>query len=215
MLPLAEQMLVLLLDEEREEFLPIGKYSLARALVGAVLMDLAFANRIDTDTESLMVLDRTPTGNSLMDTVLERIVGSETTESASAWIEILSEEEADRIRERALNGLVESGILEVREKTKLLVFPSRRYVMIDRTSGRDAKLRIMNVLFSDLIPDPRDVALVCLVDACGILRTVFEAREIERVMPRIELIRKMDLIGREMNAQLAVWKLGYKRPADT
>ena len=215
MLPLAEQVLVLLLDEEREEFLSIGKYSLARALIGAVLMDLAFANRIDTDTESLMVLDRTPTGNPLMDSVLERIVGSETTESASAWIEILSEEEADRIRERALNGLVESGILEVRKKTKLLVFPSRRYVMIDKASGRDAKLRIMNVLFSDLIPDPRDVALVCLADACGILRTVFEARVIERVMPRIELIRKMDLIGREMNAQLAVWKLGYKRPADT
>ena len=214
MLPLAEQMLVLLLDEEREEFLPIGKYSLARALVGAVLMDLAFANRIDTDTESLMILDRTPTGNSLMDTVLERIAGSEATETAYAWIEILSEEEPDRIRERALAGLVERGILEIREKRKLLVFPSRRYVIIDSTSGRDAKLRIMNVLFSDLIPDPRDVALVCLADACGILRTVFEAREIERVMPRIELIRKMDLIGREMIAQLAVWKLGYKRPTD-
>ena len=42
MLPLSEQILVLLLDEKREEFLPIGKYFLARALVGAVLMDLAF-----------------------------------------------------------------------------------------------------------------------------------------------------------------------------
>ena len=215
MLPLADQVLVLLLDEEREDFLPIGKYALARALVGAVLMDLAFANRIDTDTESLMVLDRTPTGNPLLDSVLERVAGSETTKAAYAWIEILSEEEVNRIRERVLAGLVERGVLEVREKRKLGIFPSRRYVMIDKASGRDAKLRIMNVLFSDLIPDPRDVALVCLADACGILRTVFEAREIERVMPRIELIRKMDLIGREMIAQLAVWKLGYKRPADT
>ena len=215
MLPLADQVLVLLLDEERGDFLPIGKYTLARALVGAVLMDLAFANRIDTDTESLMVLDRTPTGNPLLDSVLERVAGSETTKAAYAWIEILSEEEVNRIRERVLAGLVERGVLEVREKRKLGIFPSRRYVMIDKASGRDAKLRIMNVLFSDLIPDPRDVALVCLADACGILRTVFEAREIERVMPRIELIRKMDLIGREMIAQLAVWKLGYKRPADT
>ena len=215
MLPLADQVLVLLLDEEREDFLPIGKYTLARALVGAVLMDLAFANRIDTDTESLMVLDRTPTGNPLLDSVLERVAGSETTKAAYAWIEILSEEEVNRIRERVLAGLVERGVLEVREKRKLGIFPSRRYVMIDKASGRDAKLRIMNVLFSDLIPDPRDVSLVCLADACGILRTVFEAREIERIMPRIELIRKMDLIGREMIAQLAVWKLGYKRPADT
>ena len=215
MLPLAEQILVLLLDEQRGEFIPISKYALARALIGAILMDLAFASRIDTDTASLMIIDRTPTGNPLFDSVLERVGGSETTKSAYAWIEILSEEEADNIRERALAGMVERGILEIREARKLWVFKSRRYFMTEHTIDRDTKLHIMNVLYSDQIPDPRDVALVCLADACGILSAVFEAREIERITPRIELIRKIDLIGREMIRQLAVWKLGYKRPADT
>ena len=72
----------------------------------------------------------------------------------------------------------------------------------------------MNVLFSDQIPDPQDIALVCLTDVCGILRVVFEDREIERIAPRLKQIRMMDLIGREMIAELAVWKLGCNRPVD-
>ncbi len=214
MLPLGEQILLLLLDERRGEFEPIGKYVLARAMVGAVLMDLAFANRIDTDTTSLWVVDRTPTGNPLFDSVLERVAGSATTEPASAWIKTLSEEQADRIRERALAGLVQRGILMIREEKKLWVLQSRRYSTIDDTAGRDAKLRLMNVLFSDQIPDPQDIALVCLTDVCGILRVVFEDREIERIAPRLKQIRMMDLIGREMIAELAVWKLGSNRPVD-
>ena len=91
---------------------------------------------------------------------------------------------------------------------------SRRYSTIDDTAGRDAKLRLMNVLFSDQIPDPQDIALVCLTDVCGILRVVFEDREIERIVPRLKQIRMMDLIGREMIAELAVWKLGSNRPVD-
>ena len=48
------------------------------------------------------------------------------------------------------------------EEKKLWVLQSRRYSTIDDTAGRDAKLRLMNVLFSDQIPDPQDIALVCL-----------------------------------------------------
>ena len=214
MLPLAEQVLLLLLDQRRGEFLPVGKFVLARAMVGAVLMDLAFANRIDTDTTSLWAVDRTPTGNPLFDGVLERVAGSETTEPANAWIKILSEVEADRIRERALAALVERGILKIREEKKLWVFQSRRYVMVDDRTSRDAKLRVMNVLLSDEIPDPQDIALVCLTDVCGILRVVFDDREIERITPRLKQIRKMDLIGREMIEQLTVWKLGSKGQVD-
>ncbi len=183
-------------------------------MVGAVLMDLAFANRIDTDTTSLWVVDRTPTGNPLFDSVLERVAGSATTEPASAWIKTLSEEQADRIRERALAGLVQRGILMIREEKKLWDLQFRRYSTIDDTAGRDAKLRLMNVLFSDQIPDPQDIALVCPTDVFGILRVVFEDREIERIAPRLKQIRMMDLIGREMIAELAVWKLGSNRPVD-
>ena len=62
MLTFSEEMLVLLLEDAHGTFVPIPRTSIECALAGAVLMDLAFANRIDTDLETLMVTDRTPTG---------------------------------------------------------------------------------------------------------------------------------------------------------
>ena len=41
---------------------------------------------------------------------------------------------------------------------------------IDGKAEREVRLRLMGVLFSDEIPDPRDVVLLCLADACGILK---------------------------------------------
>ncbi len=54
------------------------------------------------------------------------------------------------------------------------------------------------MLLSDELPDPRDVALIGLVDACGLLGDIFPDRNIDRLRPRIEQLRKMDLIGREL-----------------
>ena len=211
MLTFAEQTLLLLLDDEREDFLPIGKYTLTRTLAGSVLLDLAMANRIDTDLESLFVVDSTPTGNSVLDSVLKRLADSTTGISTITWIEILSEELGNRIRECALENLVERGLVKVREGRKLWFSRSQRYSKIDLRADRETKLRIMNVLFSEEIPDPHDIGLVCLAEACGILRTIFSEGELQRIRPRIKQIQKMELIGRELLEQLAVWKLGYRR----
>ena len=203
MLTFSEEIMVLLLHDENGTFLPVGEYTLNRALAGAVLMDLAFANRIDTDPERLTVTDSAPTGTLALDRVLNRIAGEEEVHDTRTWIETLSADEAGAIKEAALDSLVARGILERREEKFLWVFRSRRYPMIDGKAEREAKKRIADVLFTDEIPHPRDVALICLADACGILRAVFDEREIKRVAPRIELLRKMDLIGREMAGAIA------------
>ena len=203
MLTFSEEIMVLLLHDENGTFLPVGEYTLNRALAGAVLMDLAFANRIDTDPERLTVTDSAQTGTPALDRVLNRIAGEEEVRDTRTWIETLSADEAGAIKEAALDALVARGILERREEKFLWVFRSRRYPMIDGKAEREAKKRIADVLFTDEIPHPRDVALICLADACGILRAVFEEREIKRVAPRIELLRKMDLIGREMAGAIA------------
>ena len=200
--------MVLLLHDENGTFLPVSEHTLNRALTGAVLMDLAFANRIDTDPERLVVIDSTPTGDSLLDRTLARIAGEESAANSRTWIETLSAEEAsagkaETIRAAALDKLVERGVLERREEKFLWVFRSRRYPTIDGKVEQEAKRRMADVLFSDEIPDPRDVALICLVDSCNILKTIFSKREIDRVGPRVEQLRKMDPIGREMAGAIA------------
>ena len=78
------------------------------------------------------------------------------------------------------------------------VFKSRRYPTIDGEAQREVKLRIMGVLFSDEIPDPRDIVIINLADACGIFRSILSSEEVERVTPRIEQVKRLDLIGQAM-----------------
>ena len=202
MLTFTEEILLLMLDDDGL-FLPIRGGAVEHILVGAVLMDLAFANRIDTDPDKLQVLDSTPTGNPLLDGSLERIANAGETMSTKAWVEVLAREHAADVRQRAMDSLVERGILEAKDEKFLWVFHSRRYPTIDGRVQRGVKLRMEDVLLSDDMPDPRDVALVCLVDACDILSDIFSEREMERVRPRVEQLRVMDLIGREVGAVIA------------
>lgn len=203
MLTFAEEILLLMLDDEDGTFLPVRESTVEYVLAGAVLMDLAFANRIDTDPKQLVVLDKTPTGNPMLDQAFAHIAKSDEVKDAKSWVETLSRHEAASIREQALASLIERGILEARDEKFLWVFRSRRYPAIDGRAEREAKLRITGVLLSEDAPDPRDVAMICLVDACNILRDIFSDREIDRVSPRIEQLRKMDLIGREVGGAIA------------
>ena len=203
MLTFTEEILLLLLDDKDGSFVPIPKANLGCAIVGAVLMDLAFAYRIDTDPGSLVVTDRTPTGNPMLDPTLAKIAAKEEPTNTRTWIRVLSVEDAPAIREQALQSLVARGIVVQREARVMWAFRARRYPTIDGNVEQEVKLRIGEVLLSDDIPDPRDVALIGLVDACDILREIFPDRDMERCRPRIDQLRKMDLIGRELAQAIA------------
>ena len=194
--------LVLLLNDEDGAPLPIRQDIVACALVGAVLMDLAFAYRIDTDLEALFVNDPTPTGKPTLDRILERIAARTEVCDAKMWIGTLSVEEAPSIHEQTLASLVESGILTVQE-SRLPWIRFRRYPSSDGKTAKELRRHVADVLTSDEIPDPRDVALISLLDACEILPDIFPRQEIEDFRPRIALLRKMDLIGREVAGAIA------------
>ena len=189
-----EEIILLLLEDEGGRFVRIPTWSMNYALAGAVLMDLALEDRIDTDLESLAVIDTTPLGDGLLDPTLAEIAAGGQHDTRH-WVERTAER-AEAIQEEALSRLVDRGILEQQDESFLWVFRSRRYPAIDGRAEREVKLRIMGVLFSDEIPDARDVMIICLADACGIFDELLSRRELERASERIEQVRKLDLIGR-------------------
>ena len=190
--------MLLLLHDENGRFERVPDWSLGYALGGGVLMDLALANRIDTDLDNLILVDDTPLGDSLLDPTLADIAAADDKRDARFWIERTAGR-ADEIREEALSRLVHSGILEVQEDRFLWVFRSRRYPIVDGKAEREVKLRIMEVLFSDEIPDPRDVVIICLADACALFRQLLSKQELERASQRIEQVTRLDLIGQAMS----------------
>ncbi len=201
MLRFAEELLILLIDKAHGDFLHIPETSLRYALAGAVLMDLALEGRIDTDPESLFVVDPAPVGDSLLDASLAEISGTGDVHDTGYWLKHLARPAfADKLRDQAIERLIENKILN-REDGNLLslarhIVRARRYPMVDGKAEREVELRIMGVLFNDEIPSPRDVMLICLVDACYLFERLLSRSEREEVAARLDLIRHLELIGR-------------------
>ena len=199
MLRFAEELLLLLLSDEGK-FAAVPDLALDYALAGGVLMDLALENRIDTDLEKLVLVDATPVGDSLLDETLADVAATD--ESAPRiWVE-RTVGRGPAIRAHALSRLIDRGILESRESRFLWLFRTQRYPVVDRSAKNEVKLRIMGVLFSDEIPDPRDVVIICLADTCGIFRELLSKREVGQASARIAQVRQLDLIGQAVSGAL-------------
>lgn len=107
-------------------------------------------------------------------------------------------QKATDLRESTLQSLVDKNILKRDQQKFLWLFAFRTYPVVDDTQPKEVKKRISDILFSDDLPDPRDVALICLCEACKIFEQVFSKREVEKAQPQIDQISKMDLIGRSV-----------------
>ncbi len=214
MVTFAEEILLLSHDETRERFLDVSELLINTALAGAVLMDLAMRDRIDTDLERLSVIDRTPTGEPLLDDVLADLADGSGGPSTADWLETLRHR-GPELYGAALDRLVERGILRVENSRVLWAFETRRYPIVDAHEQQEVKLRIGELLRSDEIPDPRDIMIIALADSCGLLERVFPAHELRRARPRIEQITRLDLIGRSVGTVIdslqtsAISMLGY------
>ena len=200
----AEEIVLLLLHDGRGKFAHVSDWSSRYAFGGSVLMDLALENRIDTDLETLVLLDATPTGDSLLDPMLAEIAAEKEPRGPRYWVERAGGRE-EEIRDGAVQRLVERGILKHHENRILWVFHSERHEVVDDKASRQVKLRIMNMLFGDELPEPRDVVTICLADACGIFRELLSASELEQVAERIQQLRRMDLIGQAVSR--AIWDI--------
>ena len=201
MLTLAEDIILLLLDDDTGKLSSIDLMTLNYAMAGAVLMDLALRNKIDNDLESLIVADSTPTGLQMLDTYLDKISSENKENNTRYWLTELSNYGED-IVDSALNMLVEKKILKTEEKKILWVIGTRVYPMIDDKEEKEVKRRIIDLLMSDEIPTPQDVVLVSLMDTCSLFTTILSSKEVERLSSRIEQIRKLDLIGQEVTKVL-------------
>ncbi len=201
MLTFAEEILLLTLDDESGKFVYADSTELRYALAGSVLMDLALRSKIDTDLKKLYVVDSTPTGEEILDRYLTTISAVNEDHSTRYWVTEIAKD-GDGIKDKALSMLLEKGILKVKEKKILWVFETRRYPVVDDTEEKEVKKRILDLVLSDEIPTPRDVVLVSLVDACKLFPKILSSHEAERLAPRIEQIRRLDLIGQAVSQVL-------------
>ncbi len=194
-----EELLLLLHVDESGYFLPIPPWKMSFALAGGVLMELSLENRIDSDLESIMLTDPTPTGDEMLDPALDEIARSEQVHSPEYWVERIAQH-GEEIIDTAIDRLVARGIFESDDggywSLSHKVTRTGRYPLVDGWAGEEIKGRIFRALFDDEIPEPRDVAIIGLVHYCDGFRTMLDADEYELAEANIELYAGMDLIAR-------------------
>ena len=203
-LSLPEELLLALLDEERGYFHQVPGWNLNCAMVGAALGELSLLRRIDTDLESLTLLDSTDTGRPLLDPLLREIATETEPHNARYWIERLAPQ-SESLIPQALDGLVRQQILDV-HTGGFYTFarrqrPGETPPGEDRLAGESVKAQLARIIFTDEIPGPRDVIITGLVNACRVFHLMYQIDE--EVEERIQLVSRMDLIGQAIAAAVS------------
>ena len=199
-LSLLDEFILMLLDEESGYFYQIPAQKMNCAIIGAALAELSLLSRIDTDVESLHALNPEETGNPGLNLILKEIVDEPIKHNAQYWIEKLVHH-AETITDLTLDNLVNLGILEHHEGDFWTVAAGKLYADAngddeDASIGQFIRTRIGKDIFSDNIPHPRDIIIICLIETCDIFPLMFKLDK--KAEERIELICRMDLIGRSM-----------------
>ena len=155
--------------------------------------------------DSLFLVDRTATGDAILDPILSEIAGDPARRNAQYWFERLAPH-AESITYMTLDRLVDMNVLEHHDgefwTLSRTAWQTEPYTgSQEGTAVEFVKTRIGKVILANEIPTPRDVIILALINTCDVFRFILpiddEAEE------RIQLVNQMDLIGRSIAAAVS------------
>jgi Golgi phosphoprotein 3 len=203
MLTVLEEFLLLTLKDNGGDFVSTPVYVEECAIVGAVLMDLALHDRVDSDTKGVWLVSSAPTENATLNAMLARLVEAGVTPKTPIVVADLIGT-SNGLRQIALDSLCQSRILEQVEGRLFWFLKARRYPVIDGKDIREAKLRLLSILLKDEVPEPRDVCLLALAKECDLITQFVPKSELKRAEDRMATIARMDLIGQNVARQIGL-----------
>ena len=169
------------------------------ALAGAVLLELALAERLDVVDKRVAALPGAPLREPVLADALSAIERDKR-RRAKDWIPRLSRS----LRKRVLADLVRGGLTGMQVTHVLKVFPSTRYPVTDAAglpelrAAVEAAVRGAGTVAESPVAEPRVAALCSLIGPAGLGRRLFPD------LPRRELRRRLDEISRGNWASEAV-----------
>ena len=202
MLTLLEEVVLLTIDRVTGQLRGDQDYSVPYALAGAALFDLALAGRIDTDVEAITVLNPAPTGNALQDELLADLVAEQAPMSVRGWVEQTFRTRRD-LEDRALQQLIDRGIIKHETKRRLWIIDVHSFPLVDGKPQELVRERLAYAVLTDAIPPARDMMLVSLADATGLLSRVITDEQREARAERIEALSNFETIARIVSSAIA------------
>ena len=192
-LSFSEELILLMVDDDTGRLHPLPEKVLGSALGGAFLFELAFAGCLDNDVETVFLVDTATTGNVLLDGVMEDLAAEGSPLPLARALALASTEAPAGVK-FVLDNLIAAGVL--RESSPLeCPLNERRYEKTDMRVVQGLRQRIRQlVLSADALPDPRDVVLLGLVEACQMAPQLFSPEELSVSGERLRRLAGLELL---------------------
>ncbi len=196
-LGLHEEVLLLAMHDDKGTIASGTMYQYA--IGGAVLAELLLRERIevihDRKKKLAEVVNSTPVGDPLLDECLAKIADDKKVRTLNHWVSKFAS--LRDLKHRVAERLCDGGILREEEGQVLLIFTRRTYPERDPRPENEIIERLRKAVFTDTREvDPRTVVLVSLADKAGLLKVVFDKKELKGRKARIEQVVNGELTGK-------------------
>jgi len=202
-LTLSEQLLLLALQDEKGTVISRASMALDFGLTGALLMELALRDRIAVRDGKLGIMVSDPTGDPLLDEVLNNIVGRDgKPRPLRYWLPRLARK-IKRLRHRVADRLVASGILRCEHRRILGIFPSVRYPTVNPLPELETRERLKSAILMDAEPGKDTIVLAGLLKACNLVQEVFDKRTKKQALRRLRKLTADEPVSRAVGETVA------------
>ena len=193
-LNLAEELLLLAMNEEKGTVLLRAQTALPYGLVGALLIELFEAGLLRLEEKKLVTPPSGYARDELLEEVLAKIRSSGRTHALKHWV-LRMGRSAGKIKKKLLTRLVEKRILQREEHRLLGVFPTQRYPEADSRPEFEVRRRLRSGILRGGPTDERTAALISLAYACDLIGLLFEKGERREAKRSAKEICKKQPVG--------------------
>jgi hypothetical protein len=193
-LTLAEELLLVALDDEKGADTANWGSGVEAGLAGALLLDLAAAGCLTHEAGRLVPTSCEAPADPLAAAALDAIRSDDRRRDAKAWIGRIPKA-LKPLRARVAERLVERGILEKRRRRRLGLFETTRFPARDPQPERRLRAALNDVLVTGREPTPQEAMLIALLSAYDLVKRVVPRDDRRAAGKRAKQIAEGDVIG--------------------
>jgi len=200
-LTLPEELLLIALDDDKGTFVQMPIMALDYSLAGALIMELALQERVGIKDGKMHLQNDSDLNDKVYNKLLQMVASETENKSVKFWIEKINLEFED-LKQEILQKLIGKKILMEKDKKVLWVFHRRRYPMIHAEEETEVRTRLREMILQNGEPSTRDIVLLSLIQACGLIDEVFSEQEKQEHSKKIDEIAQLTTIGQEVHNEV-------------
>ena len=171
------------------------QYAIGAAVLAELLLNKRIAVGESRKKKLVNLISSQSFGEPLIDQCLEKISNAKRRASLQSWVSRFAG--VKNLKHRVALQLCQRGILRATEDKILLIFTRKIYPEVNPEPERKLIERLRQAIFTDSRDvDPRTVVLVSLANSTGLLKVVFDKKELKGRKARIKEISDGEITGK-------------------